>query len=252
MKLKFVVWTAWRGISFFQRLLHAKHQDTGIGMCRVPPIPGLPQNFYKLQFAASSRQGSIWRFPTTMIHSSPCCPPSAVKTSLHFFPKVTVQNQSWSFRKNTIPELFIHFDSTGTHWKHPRRGSSLSSHSINYYLLTSICLGAFRFFVWFNPYNRPVQMSLTPFSRWENLGSRAYLIQSGSLSHPQAESNLNPGILTLNPMFFVPHSSNQSSQLTAYSDTQAKSALHLRSSTQDLWPVELQWVKRGPMCSLIL
>lgn len=75
-------------------------------------------------------------------------------------------------------------------------------------------------------------MSLTPFSRWENLGSRAYLIQSGSLSHPQAESNLNPGILTLNPMFFVPHSSNQSSQLTAYSDTQAKSALHLRSSTR--------------------
>lgn len=53
----------------------------------------------------------------------------------------------------------------------------------------------------------PVQMSLTPFSRWENLGSRAYITQSKSPSHPQAVSNLNPGILTLNPVFFVPHSS---------------------------------------------
>lgn len=135
-------------MSFFWMLLHDKHQDTGTGRCCVP-VPGLFQNPHGLRFVACSRQGSIWSSPLTMIRPIALPPTFCSENPIAFLPQCPSAEPTSIISKNKIPELFIHFltQQRPTENTHVEDVSSVSTLHITDYLLTSVCLGAFRFFV---------------------------------------------------------------------------------------------------------
>lgn len=202
--LQSVKWTSWRGISLFWKPLTCRASKHTVGTCQVPT--GLPWNSYRMWFAAGSSQAQSGGPPLPWFIPHPCCPPSPVKTLLHFFPKVTVQNlrrSPWKTKSRNYSSTLTQsrlFENT-----HVEDLPSISILQITNYLLTSICPSIFRFFGLISSWQRPCADAINLI--FQRRKSRAFITHPNSLSYSVSESNLNPGTLTLNPAFSVTHSS---------------------------------------------
>lgn len=169
---------------------------------------GLPQDHHGLWSATSLKQDLTWGVPITIDHHISCCPTSQVKkkiiiTNSISFPrsqyktKVDHDKENKTQNLNLIYPLFlpkeIHcrcingiflldFHSESIYSK---AFFQVLSHSL-FDLILSIAL-------W---------RRLAPFSRWRHLD--AYVSHPKPLKYPVAESNLNPGVLTLNLVLLLP------------------------------------------------
>ena len=186
--------------------------------------------------------GFTWLIP------SPCCPPSPLKTPLQFFPKVTVQNQHRSLWKTKFQNYYQPLLLNSASLKTPTL--SIDPPIPFHKLLVSSQVFVQVLSEFLSNLNLTTACAdvINLIFQMRNLYSWAYIIHPKSLSYSVAESNVNPGILTLTSVFFVPHSScfqatKTHSLLLLQIHKQPKSTLPQRSSTHSLWPMELRQVK---------
>lgn len=121
------MWTAWRGISFFWRLLQARHPDTGIGTSCVP-APDLLRTPTGCGLQPAQDK-AVWRSHLPANHLPQWKPAAFLSQDRNAESMLIVS-------KNKIPELFIYLDPTETHWKHSCWGFIFNFHSIYYQLFT--------------------------------------------------------------------------------------------------------------------